>query len=131
MALHGAVRGTIDIDFITKWNLRNLTLIEKAFNKIGLFSRLPVTPKEIFHFRKEYIKNRNVIAWNFINPHDPSEQVDLIITSDLKDVSIKKIHVKEKTLNIISKKDLIKMKKDSGREQDILDIQALEKLDEI
>lgn len=131
VALHGAVRGTVDIDFITKWNLKNLKAIEKALNEIGLNSRLPIMAEDLFKFKKEYIKNKNLIAWNFINPINPIEQIDIIITLDLKDVKIKKIKVKNKTLNVIAKKDLIQMKKQSGRAQDLIDIEALEKLDEI
>lgn len=131
VALHGAVRGTIDIDFITKWSLNNLVTIEKALNEIGLYSRLPITPDDLYNFKDEYIKNKNLIAWNFINPNDPSEQIDVVITFDLKNTSVKRIKVKGQTLNIISKKDLIKMKRQSGRDQDLIDIEALEKLDEV
>ena len=131
VALHGAVRGTIDIDFITKWNLENLISIEKALNEINLSSRLPITPKELFDFKDDYIKNKNLIAWNFTNPDDASQQVDIMTAFDLKNFSVRKVHFKGNKLNIISKKDLIKMKRISGREQDILDIKALEKLDEI
>ena len=131
VALHGAIRGTIDIDFITKWDVKNLILIEKAFKEINLFAKLPITPKDLFEFKDDYIKNKNLIAWNFINPDDPSEQVDIMTAFDLKNFSVKKIHIKGNTLNVVSKKDLIKMKKISGRKQDILDIEALEKLDEV
>ena len=131
VALHGAIRGTIDIDFITRWNLKNLILIKEALHEIGLSAKLPITPEELFDFKDEYIKNKNLIAWSFINFNDPSEQIDVIITFDLKNFSIKKIHVKGSVLNIVSKKDLIKMKKTSGRKQDIQDIEALEKLDEM
>ena len=130
VALHGAVRGTIDIDIITKWNLKNLKLIELALNEINLFSRLPISAEDLFNFKDEYIKNKNLIAWNFINHNNPSELVDIIITFDLTNRSVKKIMVKDESINILSKKDLIEMKKISGRKQDLIDIDALEKLDE-
>ena len=130
VALHGAVRGTIDVDLITKWNLKNLIAIEKALNEIGLTSRLPITSEELFNFRDEYIKNKNLVAWNFINTQNAAEQIDVIITFDLKNASIKKIKIQEQVLNVISKKDLLRMKKKSGRDQDLIDIKALEKLDE-
>jgi len=130
VALHGAVRGTLDIDFILKWNLKNLELTEKAFAEINLQSRLPITANDLFKFKNEYIKNKNLIAWNFINPLNPAEQIDIIITTDLTGKSIKKMKVKNEIINILSKKDLIKMKKIAGRDQDLIDIEALEKLDE-
>lgn len=130
VALHGAVRGTLDLDFIIKWNLNNLIKLEKAFKEIGLISRLPINPEDLFQFKEEYIKNRNLIAWNFLNPQDPSEQIDIVLTFDLDDVSIKKIKFRGEEINLISKSDLIKMKKKSGRKQDLIDIEALEAIDE-
>ena len=130
VALHGAVRGTIDIDIITEWSLDNLKSIENAFNEINLFSKLPINAEDIYSFKDEYIKNRNLIAWTFINHTDPSELVDIIITYNLKNKTITKVRVKGETINILSKNDLIKMKKKSGRKQDLIDIKALEKLNE-
>ncbi|MCB9091351.1 MAG: hypothetical protein H6621_10060 [Halobacteriovoraceae bacterium] len=128
VSLHGAVRGTIDIDVITKWNLKNLKNIEKALEEIGLTPRLPITAEDLFKFKEEYIRNKNLIAWNFINPQKPSEQVDVIITIDLTGKKVKNIKTSQGTLKVLSVEDLINMKKDSGREQDLLDVEALEKL---
>ena len=44
---------------------------------------------------------------------------------------IKEIDVKGKKMNILAKKYLIEMKKSSGREQDLIDVKALEQLDEV
>lgn len=83
VALHGAVRGTIDVDVVLRWTERTLTGAVAALNGIGLVSRLPVTAREVFAFRDEYVEHRNLVAWNFYNPDDPLEQVDIIITYDL------------------------------------------------
>ena len=58
VALHGAVRGTVDIDFIITWSLENLKLVESSLKEIGLRPRLPITAQDLFHFREEYIKNK-------------------------------------------------------------------------
>ena len=84
VALHGAVRGTMDVDIVINWDLRSLHKTEKAFEGIGLVSRLPVNAEDVFLFRDEYISNRNLVAWNFYHPQDVSQQVDIIITYDLK-----------------------------------------------
>lgn len=95
---------------------------------MGFCPRLPITAKEIFNFRKEYIANRNLIAWSFYNPKNLSEVVDIIITHDLEKLSFIKINLSNLTVNVLSKKDLIKMKEKSGRPQDLLDVEALKKL---
>lgn len=128
VALHGAVRGTVDIDVVLAWNRKSLTAAEQALSDIGLVSRLPVTAGEVFEFRDEYVRNRNLTAWNFYNPDDLSEQVDIIITYDLKGKRTERIDLESGAIRILSLKDLIEMKRQSGRPQDIEDVAALEKL---
>ena len=128
VALHGAVRGTVDIDLAIAWNRKTLVAAEKALNEVGLVSRLPLTADDIFDFRKEYIENRNLIAWNFYNPHDFSEQVDIVITYDLKGKWTKRIQLSNGPVQILALKELIKKKRKSTRPQDIEDVHALERL---
>ena len=128
VALHGAVRGTVDIDFVIALNQRSYRQTEKALNSIGLKSRLPISADEVFNFREEYIKNRNLIAWSFNNPDNPLEIIDIIITEDANQIkSVIKTFSGIK-IKIAAIDDLIKMKKKSGRKQDIEDINALKKL---
>jgi len=128
VALHGAVRGTVDIDIAIAWNRKSLETAEKALTDIGLVSRIPVSAEEVFEFRDEYIKNRNLVAWNFYNPDDLTEQVDIVIAYDLQGKRTKKIHLPNATIPILGLKDLIDMKTNSGRPQDLEDVRALEKL---
>ncbi len=125
VALHGAVRGTIDVDVVLRWTQQALTGAEAALNGIGLVSRLPVTAREVFAFRDEYVKNRNLIAWNFYNPDNPLEQVDIIITYDLTGKRTRRVTLPSGPVQVLSAKDLIVMKRASGRPQDI---RALERL---
>ena len=128
VAIHGAIRGTMDVDFILSWELSNFKKAEQALNKLGLVSRLPISAMDVYNFREEYINNRNLIEWNFYNPTRPSEKVDLIITHNLANVKTINIEYQNNKIVVISKKALIRMKKESGREQDLLDIEALKKL---
>lgn len=128
VALHGAVRGTVDIDIVLRFTKKNLLAAEAALRDVGLQSRLPVKGDEVFDFREEYIKNRNLLAWNFINISNPTESVDIILTDDLRNLKTKRIRSGEKTLRVISIDDLIKMKAKSNRGQDLEDIKALRSL---
>tara|TARA_R110002072_G_scaffold74965_5_gene177104 strand:- start:321 stop:782 length:462 start_codon:yes stop_codon:yes gene_type:complete len=128
VALHGAVRGTVDIDFVIALNQRAYRQTEKALNSIGLNSQLPVSADDVFNFRDEYIKNRNLIAWTFINPANPLEIVDIVITENAKELkSVIKV-VKGTKIKIAAIDEIIRMKKKSGRKQDVEDIRALEKI---
>lgn len=128
VALHGALRGTIDIDIAIHWTLKNLTNVEKALKNIGLISLLPIESNNLFLFRDEYIQNRNMIAWNFYDPKNPVNQVDIIINYDLKNAHTKTLTTSSGKVRILSRNDLIAMKKASGRPQDLEDVKALESL---
>ena len=129
VALHGAVRGTVDVDVVIEWSLKNLQDTEKAFKQIGLVSLIPITAETLFHFRDEYIQNRNLIAWNFYDPSNPLNQVDIIINYNLKSAP-KTIKNSLGAIRILSLNELIKMKKASGRPQDLEDVKALEMFSE-
>jgi hypothetical protein len=128
VALHGAVRGTVDIDIVLRWTLRDLEAAETALSSLGLVSRLPVTADSVFRFRDEYIGNRNLIAWNFYNPQDLSEQLDIVISEDLRGKRTIRVDTRNGPVQVLSRKDLIAMKRASGRPQDLADVEALEKL---
>lgn len=128
VALHGAVRGTVDIDFVLKWEEETLKSVENILQKQGLISHLPISATDVFAFREEYINNRNLIAWNFYHPSDASQQVDIIISYDLN-IEDKIIFKTAKTaISLLAKAPLIAMKRKSSRPQDLEDIAALEKL---
>ncbi len=130
VALHGAVRGTVDLDLVVLLEKANLKKLETALKELKLQSKIPIDSQDLIKFRKEYIEKRNLIAWSFVDPQNPSHIVDIIITHNLNTMKVKNISVYGIKLPILSKESLIKMKRDAGRPQDIEDIKALEALDE-
>jgi len=128
VALHGAIRGTLDVDLVITLNEKSFIGMENALREMGLESRLPVRAKEIFQFREEYISNRNLIAWGFINPSNPAQQVDIILTEDVDSLSPVTLRLHGTKVRVASIEGLIRMKKKSKRPQDIEDILALQEL---
>lgn len=128
VALHGAVRGTIDIDFVLSWQRETLINVEEILHKLGLVSRLPINAQDVFDFRNEYIQNRNLIAWNFYHPTDASQQVDIIINYDLNTEDKTVFKTANTHIALLDKAPLIQMKRKANRPQDIEDINALESL---
>lgn len=124
---HGYSRNTVDIDLVIKFTLANLKKIEKLLQQMGMVSRLPIDAVSVYKFRDEYIKNRNLIAWNFYNENDPTDQIDILINHDVSDFKTEKFRVGQLELKVISKEDLIRMKKKAGRDKDLLDIKELTK----
>lgn len=129
VALHGAVRGTVDVDLVLRLRERDFTSAERAFIALGLASRLPLKAADVFRFREEYIRNRNLVAWSFTNPGNPAEVVDVLITEDLARCRVVRMPVQGRRLAVLSKADLIRMKTASGRPQDLEDVSALKRLE--
>lgn len=128
VALHGAVRGTTDVDAVIAHTADQFERCERAMRSIGLAPRLPVKAREVFEFRKEYVTNRNMVAWSFINPANPLEVVDIVITHDLRRMKSVTLRILGKKVEVLSIPDLIGMKRASGRDQDREDVKALEGL---
>lgn len=128
VALHGAVRGTVDVDLVLSLREGPLDRARRALESLGLSSRLPLTAGEVAHFRQEYVERRNLLAWSFVNPEQPSEIVDLLLTYDLKELKTTRIAVDGRRIRVVSLADMIRMKKASGRPQDLADIDALQRI---
>ena len=126
--LHGIVRGTLDVDLALRFREKDFVAAERALESLGLRPRLPVTAADVFRFREEYIANRNMTAWSFVNPSNPTQVVDVILTHDLAKMQVVRKRLRDATVRIASIDDLIAMKRESGRPQDLVDIEALEKI---
>ncbi len=128
VALHGVVRGTIDLDIILNIEKANFVKFELAARELGLVSKLPVSAEQVFNFRKEYIEEKNLVAWSFFHPKDPLQVLDVIITEDLKKQKVKHIKYMGVDIKVLDIDPLIKMKEKSGRPQDLEDVAALKRL---
>jgi hypothetical protein len=126
LAIHRVPRLTLDLDLVVRWTLPNLNALESALHELGLVSRLPIRAEDVFRFRNEYVKNRNLIAWNFYHPADASALVDILIPHDLRDWRTKSVEFDGETVRVLDKQDLIRMKRAAGRPQDLEDVAALE-----
>lgn len=135
--LHGIPRFTKDLDLLVDMSPANLKRMIQAFEKIGYIPRIPVNaldfadPKK----REEWIKEKNMKAFTFIQTKPPFEQVDIVFAGGISYQEAvkkkKKIVSKEVPLWVISIEDLIRMKSKAGRTQDQADIVSLKKVKRI
>jgi hypothetical protein len=128
VALHGAIRGTVDVDIVIRLRKNDFIAAEASMKSLGLMPRLPVTAEEVFQFREEYINRRNLIAWSFVNPDHPVEIVDILLAEDLTMHEVVRVRAVGKQIPVLGIGDLIRMKKRSGRPQDLEDVRALESI---
>ncbi len=128
MALHGAVRGTIDIDIIINIEKKSFKKAERILKSLGLTSKIPVKATDLFKNRIDFMQNKNLVAWSFYDADNPLKLVDIIIVEDLRDYQVEKIRVNQHTIAVLTKEDLIKLKEKGERRQDREDVRALKRL---
>lgn len=131
-AFYGNPRFTNDRDIFADEREENLQRLIAAFKKLGFITRIPVKPEEFLNpaTRARWKKEKGMLAFTFINPKDPLENVDVLVEAPMTFVSAfknkKYFRVKNVMISVISRKDLILMKRKAGRVQDLQDIAILE-----
>ncbi|MFT6387141.1 MAG: hypothetical protein ACJAUP_000511 [Cellvibrionaceae bacterium] len=113
-AFHGAKHSTVAIDIVLKWQKTSLEVAFTILNSLGLSSRLPITASELYAFRQEYIKNKQLTACSFYNPEDPSEQLNIIITYDLHPNKVECLEVNNTSIPLLKLSELVKMQEASA-----------------
>ena len=128
LSFHGIVRATVDVDLVISMSRTQLKNAETALQSIGLTSRLPLNATDIAKFRKEYIEKRNLIAWSFVDFRDPMRMVDILLTDSLTSFRVENFMVGKSKVQVVSLKDLLRMKQKSKRPKDQLDVQSIKEL---
>jgi hypothetical protein len=109
----------------------NLSKVVTVLKKAGYHVKQPVDPLLIADkkTRENWIKNKNMKAFNFYKGERSYEEVDIVIDSPVTfedaDKDALKIRVHGFVLHVISKKKFIRMKKYSGRDKDLTDIEQI------
>ena len=69
-----------------------------------------------------------MIVWSFIDYKDPTRVIDILLTYEVGEFHVETMSVAGHKVNVIGVEDLIFLKKQSGRPQDLVDIENLEGL---
>ena len=131
--LLGGERSTHDMDILVEMTDNNLKKVVSILKGKGYRVKQPVDPMGIADkkIRTDWIHNKNMKAFNFYKEIEMKE-VDIIIDSPVHYPEAKKdamnIKIGPLIVPVISIKKLIKMKKDTGRPADQLDVAALKKI---
>lgn len=131
--LYGIPRMTYDIDLLLNMEDENLERFCRLLKKWGFKPKVQV---DIMDFSKKikrdnWIKQKNMKAFTFVNPNWAVSEIDVIIDSPVKYKSaVKRVNILKPygiSIPVVSKEDLIKMKRGTGRKQDAIDIKYLRK----
>jgi predicted nucleotidyltransferase len=131
--LLGSLRSTADMDILVEMSNENLRKVVGILKKKGYHVKQPVDPMGIADekLRYDWIHNKHMKAFNFYK-EDVLKEVDIIIDAPVSFDKAKsdalRIKIDDMIVPVISIDNLIKMKKNTGRSIDKLDIEELRKI---
>lgn len=135
--LYGIPRITQDIDLIVSMEKPNIGRLIKVLKELSYSPLVPVDPMNLAKPEevRKWIEEKNMIAFCFHNDEKRYQTVDILIGHKLDfdkafdEKTIRKVNDFE--IYLASVQDIIKLKADTGREQDRSDIEMLRKIREI
>ncbi len=134
VVLHGHLRTTMDLDLVVQLESDNVRRALGAFEELGLQPVVPV-PMQAFAdpaSRESWIRDKNMIVFSVWHPERPTLKVDVFVSEpfDFEAVYERSIRVDLETTEarILAIQDLIALKEEAGRPQDLADVAALEAL---
>jgi hypothetical protein len=135
--LHGVVRLTRDVDLFVDLKESNLKKFIKIMSRLGYKPKAPVDPMDFADpkKRKEWKKTKNMLVFSFYHPSRHMELIDIFVYEPIKFESAHKgrkvFSAKKIRIPAISIADLKRLKRLSGRPQDLADVKVLEELEKM
>ncbi len=131
--IYGYTRLTADLDLIVSLKKENLEKLYDALIEMGYKSQAPVKKEEFAD--KEILgklaEEKNMKVVSFYNKNDPFKVIDIGVNLPRNQEILKRkkyIKINDFKIPVISINDLIKMKKELGRNRDIIDVENLKKI---
>ena len=132
--LHGVPRTTADLDLVIDMEPSNVRRLVSAMNRLGYRPRAPVDAADLADpaQRASWINDKGMRAFTFQLPGHPLSDIDIVIDSPIGYAELSKrcerVDAGGLALAIASIEDLIHMKTLAGRDQDLADADALQRL---
>jgi len=128
---HGVPRMTYDIDLMILLETENIQKLVNKFTQWGYKPKAPVNPKDFADDLKRnlWIQDKGMKALNFFSNTLPIGEIDIVIDSPIPYNVLKaravKIQLQGMRIPVISIHDLIELKIQAGRKQDLSDVEYL------
>ena len=130
-ALHGSPRVTFDLDVVPSLAPDSWTAAVDLLWSLGARPRIPEPLERIRNVEQiqRWQREKGMLALNFRTP-DGSTEVDLLVSESDRFEALRqraaKVAIDQRTFFVASIDDLIAMKQQAGRPQDLLDIAQLQ-----
>lgn len=132
--LHGVPRMTMDMDLMVALDTANLEGFVAAASSLGLQPVLPLPLVDLLDpvKREHWVKARNMIAFALRPPQPDGPTLDILLAPPINiDKAFARAITRKlgsTTVPLAAVEDLILMKEQSGRAQDLADIEHLRRL---
>ncbi len=134
VVLRGHVRFTADLDIAVDLTPEPAAKAVAALTAIGLRPRVPVDAADFADpdVRESWAEERGMTVFSMWDPGDPLRSVDLFVREpiDFEEMwnRAEVVSVGDASPRVASIPDLIRLKRLSGRTQDLADVEALERI---
>lgn len=134
LVLLGVVRFTADLDLFVELGDTNLRTFVRAMTDLGYKPKAPVSAEDFVkpEKRRQWKDDKGMLVFSFYHPREPMHLVDVFVDEPLPYDTVKQrkttVTAKGVRVPVISAEDLVRLKRISGRPQDLADIEALEAL---
>ena len=131
---HGIPRMTYDIDLMILLDTENIMKTVGRLKSWGYLPRAPVKAEDLAdrEKRNSWVKEKNMKAFTFYNEKEAVGEIDLLIDSPIPYVELRKravmFDILDTKVPVISIPDLIELKLNTGRKQDLSDVEHLRSL---
>ncbi|MEY2536741.1 MAG: hypothetical protein QOG67_481 [Verrucomicrobiota bacterium] len=128
---HGYVRATVDMDIVLQLDHDNVLRAMAALKTIGYQPLIPVDASEFadHKVREKWIQEKQMIVFQMRNQEPQSTRLDIFVDEpfefDEQFAKAKWENVAGIASPILCLEELLRMKRDSGRPQDLADIEEL------
>ena len=135
VVMHGFLRTTRDLDLVIQLDPVNLQKGLQALKNLGYQAVVPVPLDALADpvTRKSWIREKNMVVFSLWHPDKSGFQIDLFAEEpfDFAEVYARALRVPldQTEAIVISAQDLIALKRQAGRPQDLADIEALRRLE--
>ena len=130
--LHGYARLTADVDLAVDLAPEEATKLIQALVAKGFRPQVPVLPEEFANpaVREVWLREKHMRAFSLVDPTNPMRVVDLLLKPEVPFeellVRSREVLLNRTKIRIASIDDLIALKRQAGRPQDLADIEQLE-----
>ena len=134
--LHGYARLTMDVDLMVDLAPEEAIRAMQTLETLGFKPRAPVPAAQFADAtkRKEWIEQKGMTVFSFHNPSNPMLTVDVFVHHPIPFTELRsraeRMAIDGVPVYICSIDDLITLKQQAGRPQDLIDIEKLRRIQE-